>query len=205
MKVSKVPFERCLDSTSIVREERRSRISSVRSSSRPRPVCQPQKFAAYLAMQYLPSMSRKNFLQWYMYSINASSWTSVWDSWFASSENPRRFDGQSKVSQTCFCNAGVCVQFVEFLFKVDLGSLVHQTNRASCFVEDRKAQTAVWDRIFGQDEARPKIVKAALIWITYAKRGLRPKELLHPIAVELNPDRFNIQWGLPDRDWCLAF
>ena len=52
------------------------------------------------------------------------------------------------------------------------------------------AYTKVWDRIFGP-ENRPQervIATTTLTWITYAKRRLSIEELLHAIALSLEPD-----------------
>jgi len=46
---------------------------------------------------------------------------------------------------------------------------------------------ALMERIFVQDVERQAIAKAALIWITYAKRRLNVHELLHAIAIHFDP------------------
>ena len=48
---------------------------------------------------------------------------------------------------------------------------------------------AIWDRIFlKQDEQRQVIACTALTWITYAKELLEVDQLLHAVAVDLDPD-----------------
>ena len=51
----------------------------------------------------------------------------------------------------------------------------------------------VMERITGQDEARQMIATTALIWITYAKERLHVDQLLHAIAVNLDPEIEDIE------------
>jgi hypothetical protein len=51
----------------------------------------------------------------------------------------------------------------------------------------------VMERITSQDEERQKIANTALTWITYAKKRLNVDQLLHAIAVNLDPEIEDIE------------
>jgi hypothetical protein len=65
---------------------------------------------------------------------------------------------------------------------------------------------AIWDRIFlKQDKQRQVIACTALTWITYAKELLDVDELVHAVAVDLDPDISDIDFDdLIDVDTLLS-